>query len=320
MMATSGMMWSQSGDGLLTIPAESGVNPDCYGSVSMTSGSNLRLNGDWTIEAWIKLPAGYPSDQVHVVETYSSTASGGYVLRISNNKIMAYAMTGSSQPFLMGVNLVPGGEWVHIAAAFNETTKEMSLYLNGQLDNSGIFTGANQFTATNYLMIGARGDDQNINTQCLIDEVRIWDKARTEQEIQNTLNACLSGNETNLLAYYSFEGFDGTSFTDESGNGNDGVVVNGASQAIVDGVFDCNGTTTSIEKEVVQSDVYPNPVTDYLNIKTNSPFEQALVYDMAGRLIIQSTDDQIDLSNLLSGNYLVKVVYDNKVETHRIVK
>ena len=58
--------------------------------------------------------------------------------------------------------------------------------------------------------------------------------------------------------------------------------------------------------------LYPNPATSTLNIKTKdaTSISSAGIYDMAGRLLMTVTDVTrgIDLSNLASGNYLVKVL------------
>ncbi len=39
-----------------------------------------------------------------------------------------------------------------------------------------------------------------------IDEVRIWNYARTQSEIQSTMNYTLNGNEPGLVAYWNFNG------------------------------------------------------------------------------------------------------------------
>lgn len=58
----------------------------------------------------------------------------------------------------------------------------------------------------------------------LIDEVRIWNTARTEAVIQANMNAELTGGEADLVAYYNFNHISGTTLTDLTGNGNDGAV------------------------------------------------------------------------------------------------
>ncbi|HIC17138.1 TPA: hypothetical protein EYO77_03410 [Candidatus Poribacteria bacterium] len=53
----------------------------------------------------------------------------------------------------------------------------------------------------------------------LIDEVRLWNFARTEAEIQSIMNSILTGKEEGLVGYWNFD--DGTT-KDLSPYGNDG--------------------------------------------------------------------------------------------------
>ena len=60
-----------------------------------------------------------------------------------------------------------------------------------------------------------------------IDEVRVWDTARTASEIEEYRYATLDGDETNLAAYYNFnqDTVNGTAIADVSTNSNDGTLV-----------------------------------------------------------------------------------------------
>ena len=70
--------------------------------------------------------------------------------------------------------------------------------------------------------------------------------------------------------------------------------------------------------------VYPNPVQDVLNINTTSVVDTINVYDVLGKLVLQSQPDavspSIDMSTLASGAYLVQVTIDNASKTVKIIK
>ncbi|MBD2196852.1 hypothetical protein H6G08_13345 [Calothrix anomala FACHB-343] len=76
--------------------------------------------------------------------------------------------------------------------------------------------------------IGARGTGTERFFNGDIDEVRIWNKARTQQEIQANLNQTLAGNEANLFGYWNFDNVAGSTITDLA-KGNNGTLTNGAS-------------------------------------------------------------------------------------------
>jgi len=68
--------------------------------------------------------------------------------------------------------------------------------------------------------------------------------------------------------------------------------------------------------------MYPNPVKDQLYFNSNSPISKVSIYDITGRMVLSSniTGNTIDLSQLRSGQYLVKVTIENEVFTQKLVK
>ncbi|WP_299456679.1 LamG-like jellyroll fold domain-containing protein [uncultured Microscilla sp.] len=90
------------------------------------------------------------------------------------------------------------GQWVHIALVHDGT--DWRLYKNGQL--AGTYTGgtANIANATALFMAGGATG----NYDGLIDEVRVWNDVRTQDEIVAQMNNELVGTEANLVAYYNF--------------------------------------------------------------------------------------------------------------------
>ncbi len=68
--------------------------------------------------------------------------------------------------------------------------------------------------------------------------------------------------------------------------------------------------------------MYPNPMKDNLNFNSNSPVSKVSIYDFTGRIVLSSnvTENTINLSQLQSGQYLVKVTIENEVYTSKLVK
>jgi len=78
------------------------------------------------------------------------------------------------------------------------------------------------------------------------------------------------------------------------------------------------------ENEIEDLVVYPNPVNNRLNIKTNEEITQIRVYNQLGQLLkdekpLQSTFS-VDFSNLTTGIYLVKIKAANKMTTKQVIK
>ena len=80
-------------------------------------------------------------------------------------------------------------------------------------------------------------------------------------------------------------------------------------------------TETSLIKNI---SLYPNPVQDILNLSTQSDkyINSVQVYDLLGKLVTQEKNNpqQIDVSLLKRGVYLVKIETDKGVITKKVVK
>jgi len=67
--------------------------------------------------------------------------------------------------------------------------------------------------------------------------------------------------------------------------------------------------------------IYPNPVNNTLNIQLEETLEKIELYSALGRKVLESTNSSVNVSNLASGIYLLKVYTQNgKVGIKRIVK
>jgi hypothetical protein len=68
----------------------------------------------------------------------------------------------------------------------------------------------------------------------------------------------------------------------------------------------------------------PNPVKDVLNLSYNKDISNIAIYNLLGQEMISkainASQTQIDMSNLATGTYLVKVTADSQVKTIKIVK
>lgn len=69
---------------------------------------------------------------------------------------------------------------------------------------------------------------------------------------------------------------------------------------------------------------YPNPVNDKLTLNAQSNIQNVAVYNMLGQEVINASpntlDAEVDMVNLNSGAYFVKVTIDNATKTIRVIK
>lgn len=101
------------------------------------------------------------------------------------------------------------GRWHHIAVVYQHAT--VQFYLDGNLvytPNAGGTPGI--ITCNERINIGGlRSDDPSNRFPGMLDELRIWSVARSEQDIQQNMSSALNPRQQqSLLLYYNFD--DGT--------------------------------------------------------------------------------------------------------------
>jgi signal transduction histidine kinase len=102
--------------------------------------------------------------------------------------------------------LVQTNAWYHLAGVIGE--HGMKLYLNGWLVDSDPFTGGFDKMLPNALFrLGSTVTLRDAPTAFdgMIDEVRIWRGARTQQEIRENLHRRMSGSDPGLVALWNFD-------------------------------------------------------------------------------------------------------------------
>jgi Secretion system C-terminal sorting domain len=71
-----------------------------------------------------------------------------------------------------------------------------------------------------------------------------------------------------------------------------------------------------------QTNVYPNPVSEFLNIRTDDKIKSVKIYDAAGNLVKVENNHLsiINIASLPKGNYMVTIETDKGSETKKIIK
>ena len=69
---------------------------------------------------------------------------------------------------------------------------------------------------------------------------------------------------------------------------------------------------------------YPNPATDAINLSSTENIERVTIYNILGQKVIDqdinATSSQLNVSNLVTGAYLMQVSVDGKTATYKVLK
>jgi hypothetical protein len=209
--------------------AQNGLHYDGVNDIVTTTYGGISGSNPRTIEAWIKTSSTNGEQQV-IVDWGNLATSQRFTFNIINNSFLRLEVQGNG---LTGNIVINDGNWHHVSTVFNpNATNKVSLYVDGVLDVAGNLTVAVNTNINVPVRIGRRIDDvKTFNGS--IDEVRIWNVARTQAQIQASMNNELCAPQANLMAYYKFnEGVASGSNTsvitvpDFSGNNNTGTLTN----------------------------------------------------------------------------------------------
>ncbi len=202
--------------------------------VSIPHDESLSLS-TFTVEAWVN-PSQIKGDwQPLVTKESSNGGQRNYGLFIAPNEMRVLfsflASNGSTWIYDYSQSSLVFNQWNHIAMTYDGSS--LNFYLNGDLDKS-LDAIATPIQNTEPLKIGKENSVFNPFSG-EIDEVRIWNIARTAEEIQANYAQELTGNETGLVGYWQFNEGTGHTVTDLSSNNNDGNILGDAT--LTSGVF-----------------------------------------------------------------------------------
>ncbi|MDX1447391.1 LamG domain-containing protein, partial [Lishizhenia sp.] len=199
------------------------LNFDGVDDYVKTSNAGISGDGARTIEAWINttnnsLPGGQGGNGQAVIVDWGQYGGSSYYNgkrftfnTLFNNSIRV-EVAGSG---LSATTPVNDGQWHHVACTFDPNDNDtVRLFIDGVEDAKGRITIVNTGT-THAITIGKRIDDVSYFSGD-IDEVKVWDFAKTEAEIAAGMNAeeC-SQSTSGLVAYFPLN--EGVAGNDNSG-------------------------------------------------------------------------------------------------------
>lgn len=181
--------------------------------VNCGTDSSLDISEFITIEAWVKMDSIQSIWAYHrIVDKYWYTIQQGYELVVDAYSITSHFefwATNGSKHVIIGNVPLNDQAWHHLAASYDGEI--MKLYLDGQIETEITIGKFYIRQCSNFLGIG-NNHDGNVWHPFggEIDEVRLWDVARTQAQIQQTMYDTLSSNyyvgaDSGLIGYWKFD-------------------------------------------------------------------------------------------------------------------
>ncbi len=270
------------------------------------NGNSLQITGSQiTLEAWINV-SEFKSQPFagSIIVKDEGGIDAGYMIRCGGNGVINFNIgNGGWHEINTPDNSVQLNNWTHIAATYDGSS--LKIYVDGQLAAQSDIPGLTIGNAVNNnLLIGESPGFPGRVFNGMIDEVRIWNKARTQSEIQSTMNIALTPEyytspDSGLAGYWKMDEGTGQTAADLSFYANNAVLGNSidpdqADPAWVEANILILGIEGRNDNEPVPltfalSQNYPNPFNPSTRIQWQVPEHShvtLVIYDILGREII----------------------------------
>jgi hypothetical protein len=257
--------------------------------------SALSTTGDMTIEAWVK-PESQPtgSGQMFVASKWNAASNqrswGAAYVDVSGTKKLRFYVTstGSSPTSADITQTLPNDTWAHLAWVYTASSGQVEMFVNGSSIGTGSSLPSSIFDSSSVLLVGAV-DASSVASffDGLIDDVRVWNVARTSTEIANDYQQELNGNESGLVAYWKLN----NSLTDTIGSHtltNNGSSSFSASTPFVD-TAEALAVRKSANESVTSSTALQNDDQLKLTLLANK------TYIVEGIIVVSSTNVNPDI-------------------------
>ncbi|NEQ65006.1 MAG: hypothetical protein F6K21_05795 [Symploca sp. SIO2D2] len=196
--------------------------------VDLANPSELQITGNQTIEMWVK-PLSLANRQSLFCKAYNG--EGAITLEV-DGKLSYYYGTGGDNPSGTSINPdtfegilssfgLARNEWSHIAIVRDFTMRKLSWYIDGTAAGEEIITKTAATAGTENVFLG-KGYAGHFNGS--IDEVRVWNRARSADEIKEDRHHRLVGREPGLVGYWRFDENTGSTVDDQTDSANNGTI------------------------------------------------------------------------------------------------
>jgi len=316
------------------------------GYINVPTDSTLQIGEKITLETWVKIDT-FHNSQIGLAGSWddiSSSQRTWFLWILSGRFEFLVSSNGSS--FGRAAGFLPEtNTWYHIAGTFDGSA--IKLYVNDSLIASVNYTATIHKNELPFYMgrteSGSNGSDYLYGW---LDELRVWNKARSQDQLMQTSKDTLNSKyyntaDSGLVAYYRFDdvqnlsvGVDSTlDVFDHSVQANHGDIVGEVdidSSGIVITHFE-NKKDFSIANEFMLFQNYPNPFNPQTNINYQLAINSEVkltIYDVTGREIRTLVNNYqpagsyniiFNASDLTSGIYIYKLTTQNYSQSKKMI-
>jgi hypothetical protein len=294
----------------------------------------------FSISFWFNffVPTNEFSELFFYEDASASIIQNGNFIYIRKQNQIVSSVDLSTDPLLINT-------WNNCVVIFDSNLNTIECRINNNsIYNSSLTTGgASNFVDDNQFQIGGRQFNNTNYYFGYIDDIGIWNRALTADEVLALYNGCdvapltVSGNVTPTQFTQETYTYPNTVGSTYNWTVTNGVIVSGQGTNSIDVMWantgigsvsivettatNCSGDVVTYDVVIIPTDVeefsaaislFPNPATNEINLQTTTELigSDLIIFDALGKQIqkqqILSTNTRINTSAFAAGNYVVK--------------
>ncbi len=269
------------------------------GYIDCGNPGNLRYSRSFTLEAKIFADSWTSESWRGSIIGKDDWAEGsrGFVMRTGDNGRLSMTLgpTGDNGwPEALSPPTMKLRQWHHVAGTYDGSV--LKLYIDGQPAGSAAYHGS--VAESPYpLKIGSSGYDDSRLFDGRIDNVRIWNRALSADEIRDAVNAACTGNEEGLALMYDFDESVSGRVKDGTAFGNHGTF-KGKARLVA-----ASQTTGEEGAHHKTGDGAGGVAFDFTKYKMNPPQEVGILLTLAG---VSQEDTDLACTVLGAAAYVIQ--------------
>ncbi len=182
-------------------------------SLEIPNKPEYNIQASYTIEAWIYANEWKSlSWQGSIITKDAQGPNRGFAFRAGDNGKLSFAMAADGiWPEVLTPSIMNLQQWHHVAVVVNNGG--MTLYVDGQAAANSTYSGTLNTNDDLPVTVGGSSGFADRYFDGIIDEIRIWNLARTATEIADNTTTEFTGSESGLIAYFPMNDGSGTTAT-----------------------------------------------------------------------------------------------------------
>jgi len=191
--------------------------------VSLPDDPIFDLTDNFTLEAWIYADEWSNNVWEGTIIGKDMDPNTGFVLRTGSNGTLSFTVGNGSWTEIISGPVMNEQTWHHVAAVLSNG--QFEIFIDGL--SVGVGACAPSLSSNTNMLIGESAGFSGRIFEGRIDEVRIWNVARTNEEIATDRIVDLPATTPGLVGYYKFDEIDGDIAQNFMTPGtNDGTLIN----------------------------------------------------------------------------------------------